>query len=352
MIKKILIIIIVASIFTGCISLIKGDNKKDVSILFCGDVMLDWGIKEIVKKEGYNYPLKELKDFLLQFDYRFCNLECPISTIGTPHKNKKYIFLAKPDQIKLLKYGNINGVSLANNHIYDYGEKAMINTMTNLNLNEISFSGAGMTSNSAHIPIIIDINEIHFAIFAYSLITFEDSFATETNPGISRADLNLIKRDICRFKKFSDFIIISLHWGDEYSDYPNIKQIKFAHSIIDIGADIIIGHHSHVYNGIEIYKDKPIFYSLGNFIFGSINEDIRDNIVVAIKFSKKRIEEFSVYPISGNKKTKRQFQYSLLQGNDAKSTLNYLIHISKIFRSNFPEKARVEESHLYYQFNK
>ena len=119
-----------------------------------------------------------------------------------------------------------------------------------------------------------------------------------------------------------------MHWGDEYSEYPNQKQIDLAHLIIESGADAIIGHHPHISQGIEIYKDKPIFYSVGNFIFGSVNEDIKDNMLVQISFLKNRLKLFRIYAINGNT-IKTPFQYRLLNGLDAKNSLNYLLDISK-----------------------
>ena len=324
---------------------------KEIKLLFGGDVMLDWGIGEFIEKEGYEYPFINIKGFLKSFDFRFCNLECPLSAEGEPHPVKKYIFLAKPEYIESLVYAGIDGVSLANNHTSDFGKTAFVNTMTALSQKGIRFTGAGMDIGSAHLPISMNTRGIKFAVFAYSYIAEDETFATDSTPGIAGASLDLIKEDIQQFRAINDFIIISIHWGVEYSDYPLDEQVDIAHSVIDAGADAVIGHHPHIFQGIEIYNNRPIFYSLGNFIFGSINEDIRDNILVELKLIKKGMVSFNVHPLNGNKNSKRPFQPGLLEGDDAGPALRYLINISRQLGAEFPDKAVIEDSHLAYYFN-
>ncbi len=355
--KKIISPLFAFLIFNGCFFQPKKDApkvevRKDLRVLFAGDVMLDWGISDVIEKNGYKYPFEDIKEFLKQFDYRFCNLECPVSEEGEPHPDKKYIFLGKPEYIETLKYGDINGVSLANNHSNDFGKTALLNTLTNLYTNGISFTGAGMNIGSAHLPISIDIKNVRLAVFAYSVIANDDSFATDSTPGIAGFSLDLIKEDIEQFRRLHDFIIISIHWGNEYSRYPTEKQIEMAHAIIDAGADVIIGHHPHIFQGIEIYKKKPIFYSLGNFIFGSINEDIRDNVLLEVSFLKEGIAYFSVFPINGNKNTRTPFRSQILKGPTAGRILKHLINISRQLGKDFPGRVVAEDSHLKYYFGK
>jgi poly-gamma-glutamate synthesis protein (capsule biosynthesis protein) len=327
-------------------------SDKEIGILAGGDVMLDWGIGEVIDKEGYVYPFAGIKDFLSSFDFRYCNLECPVSAEGEPHPVKKYIFLAKPEYIESLVYGGIDGVSLANNHTSDFGKSALINTMTILSQKGIMFTGAGMDVGSAHLPISINKRGIKCAIFAYSFIAESETFATHSSPGIAGAGLDLIKEDIQQFRALNNFIIVSIHWGIEYSDYPLDDQIEIAHAIIDAGADAVIGHHSHIFQGVEIYRNRPVFYSLGNFLFGSINEDIRDNILVELRLMKNGIVSIGVYPLNGNKNTKRPFQPALLEGDGAGPVLRHLINISRQLGNEFPDKAVIEDSHLVYYFNR
>lgn len=335
---------------TGVQKTKKVKKYDGVDILFCGDIMLDWGIKTVIDKYGFDYPLKRMKELLLEFDFRFCNLECPLSEEGEPHVDKKYIFLGEPQYIQLLINGYIDGVTLANNHSCDFGEIALMNTMTNLSFSGIQYTGAGIDSETARLPILIEKKNVRVAIFGYSTIALRGSYATTKNPGIAKASLSLIRRDIQKFRRFNDFIVISLHWGIEYSDYPTEKQIDMAHNIIDCGADVIIGHHPHIYQGIEIYKGKPIIYSLGNYIFGSINEDVRDNIMVSIRFTKESIDLLRVIPINGNREKENRFQYHVLSREKAGDLFSHLKFISKPLNSDFSESAVQNGFFLEYRF--
>ncbi len=329
----------------------KSDTRKPARILFAGDVMLDWGIKEIIYTDGIDAPIKSLRDFLGNFDYRFCNLECPITKDGEIHPTKLYIFRGNPEHIDLLKFAGINGVSLANNHALDYGKTGLFNTIEYLNRNGINYTGAGMDMNSARLPVTAEINNIRFVILAYTNVAYDDTLATEDGPGVAMAHLNSIKNDIECFRSLCDFIIVSMHWGIEYSFYPAEADIILAHSIIDSGADVIIGHHPHIFQGVEIYKGKPIFYSLGNFIFGSINEKAKENILVEISFSKKRADSFRVFPINGNGDTENPFRYKIFNESHAKNSLNRLIIISRPLGSQFAENAKIKGSSLFYKLS-
>ncbi|MFH0977621.1 MAG: CapA family protein [Spirochaetota bacterium] len=328
----------------------KNNHSQLVRILFAGDVMLDWAIKEVILNNGIDSPVIHLKKFLDNFDYNFCNLECPISDNGEVHPAKKYIFQGNTEHVALLKAAGINGVSLANNHTLDYGKTGLFNTLENLTANGINFTGAGGDLSEARVPITTEIKNTRFAILAYTNVAYEDTLAGENTPGVAKADLNIIRSDVQKCKSFYDFIIVSLHWGIEYSVYPAEYDIELGHSIIDSGADVIIGHHPHIVQGIEIYKGKPIFYSLGNFIFGSYNRDAKENILVEISFLKNRIHYFRVFPINGNGDAETPFQYKFLNGTRALNTLKRLIDISRPLKSPFAENAVIEGSSLVYRF--
>jgi poly-gamma-glutamate capsule biosynthesis protein CapA/YwtB (metallophosphatase superfamily) len=356
MILKKFFILICFILLSGCTSV---KNNPDTTrkeflqkarVLFAGDSMLDWGIQDIIIKYGPEYPVKDIKDFLKGFDYRFCNLETPISDKGEAHTEKKFVFRGNPKDVALLKHAGINGVSLANNHACDYGKAGILDTIDILNKNNIGSAGAGIDIGAAHLPLIVTINEIKVAILAYADIAFEDSFAGKDHPGVARAKIESIRDDIKQYRAFNDFIIISIHWGIEYSEYPEAREIKLAHAIIKSGADVIIGHHPHIFQGIEVYEGKPIFYSLGNFIFGSINENAMENILVEISFLKNKINSFSVYPINGNGNTKMPFQYKLLSGDHAVRMLNKLVNISKPLASGFTQNAVIKGNSLEYNF--
>ncbi|MCU0845757.1 MAG: CapA family protein [Spirochaetes bacterium] len=337
-------------LFAVCTSLQGEEAPREISLLFCGDVMLDWGIREAVEKEGYGFPLRRIRGFLSGFDYRFFNMEGPISDRGEPHADKKYIFNVPSGMVRVLAEGRLDGALLANNHLSDFGNIALLDTIANLSAEGIRCAGAGIDAETASLPILVSRGGISVAVFSYTNLGYRDAYATASAPGIARAVLDSMRKDIEQFKRFTDFIVVNLHWGDEYTNYPSEDQVEMARALIDGGADAVIGHHSHVYQGIEVYRGRPIVYSLGNFLFGSINEDIRDNIVVAFDFSKKGLSSMRVYPITGNTAS-HPFQPARLSGGEAQGVLNHVLDISRPLRSDFPKKAFMVDSSLLYRFD-
>ncbi|HPI13786.1 MAG TPA: CapA family protein [Spirochaetota bacterium] len=321
-----------------------------ISLLFCGDVMLDWGIREIVEREGYGFPLRRIRGFLSGFDYRFFNLECTISDEGEPHVDKKYVFNVPSSMIRVLSDGGFDGAMLANNHMSDYGNIALLGTISNLNSAGIHTAGAGIDAETASLPVLVKRGGISVAVFSFTNLGYHDAYAAPNSPGIARGSLDSIRRSIERFRGFTDFTVVNIHWGDEYTNYPSDGQIELGRTLIDAGADAVIGHHSHVYQGVEVYRGKPIVYSIGNFLFGSINEDIRDNIVVALDFVDRGLVSLRVFAISGNTAS-HPFQPARLTGKEAGSVLSHVLEISRPLKSDFSGKAVMTDSALVYRFD-
>lgn len=336
--------------FAACTSLQSDEETGEVSLLFCGDVMLDWGIREAVEKEGYDFPLRRIRSFLAGFDYRFFNLEGPISDQGDPHADKKYIFNVPSGMVRVLAEGRLDGAMLANNHMSDFGNIALLNTISNLSAAGIRSAGAGIDAETASLPILVAKKGVSIAVFSYTNLGYRDAYALPTAPGIARAAIESMRKDIEQFRRFTDFVVVNLHWGDEYTNYPSEDQIELARALVDGGADAVIGHHSHVYQGIEVYRGKPIAYSVGNFLFGSKNEDIRDNIVMALYFGREGLSSMRVYPISGNTAS-HPFQPARLSGRYAQDVLKHVLEISRPLKSDFSKKAVMDDSTLFYRFD-
>jgi len=327
-----------------------GDSpREEISLLFCGDVMLAWGIREIVEREGHGVPLRRMRGFLSGFDYRFFNLECPISDEGEPHVDKKYIFNVPSSMAGVLTEGGFNGAMLANNHMSDFGNIALLGTISNLNSAGILTAGAGIDADIASLPVLVERNGISVAVFSFTNLGHRDAYAAANSPGVARASLDAMRRSIEQFRRFTGFAVVNIHWGDEYTNYPSDEQVELGRALIDAGADAVIGHHSHVYQGVEVYRGKPIVYSLGNFLFGSINEDIRDNIVVALDLNRHGLASLRVFAISGNNAS-HPFQPSRLAGKDAESVLAHVLEISRPLKSDFSKRAALTDSTLVYRF--
>jgi len=238
-----------------------------------GDVALFGDYSKIIQKKGYRYPFSMVSDYLKDNDIVLANLETPLSNKGMPDKSKPISLCGSPSAIDSLTHTGITHVSLANNHSYDYGEKAIIDTQKRLKEAGISFIGIGDNLEYSRQPLIENISGVTLAILAYNSYTTNGRhYASKLRGGVAPLEYKYIKSDIESIKQnhANSIIIVSLHWGVEGSNYPTPFQRDLARQIIKDGADIIIGHHPHVIQGIEQYGKGIIVYSLGNFCFPDV----------------------------------------------------------------------------------
>lgn len=275
---------------------------KEVSLIAVGDVMFSRGVAKKIEKNGEDYPFSGVKDYLKTGDIVFANLETPI-TEGRAIKPGEMFFRTEPSLAQKLKDNNFSIVSLANNHTGNFGAHGLEQTFRYLGEAGIKYAGAGENANEANTPIIIKVNDFNFAFLAYDDIDFTPAEygATEKRPGIAFFYKDKMAGAIAIAKNQADFVIVSMHFGNEYQDLPSEKQKELAHFAVDSGADLIIGHHPHVVQPVEEYKGKYIFYSLGNFIFDQMwSTETRQGIAVKIIFDKSgiKIQELKPFLIS------------------------------------------------------
>jgi gamma-polyglutamate biosynthesis protein CapA len=239
---------------------IKYNENYEIKLLFIGDIMMTRSVEEKIKdlNKKFIFPFLNILNYLKTFDYVISNLEGPISDKGIKIGNK-YSFRMKPEVAEALSKANIKIVNLANNHIFDYGKIAFEDTLKNLEKNNINYFG------NSYEPLIIEKEGIKIGFLGFSdFLKYLE--VKENKIGIAVANNNL-SEIIKKAKEKVDILIVSFHWGEEYQELANERQRKLAKIAIDSGADLVIGHHPHVIQDIEKYKDKFIFYSLGNFIF-------------------------------------------------------------------------------------
>lgn len=242
-------------------------EKTEAHILFVGDIMFSRQIAKIAEnKNDKEYPFGMIRKKLKEADLVVANLENPVSDGGVL-SGSIYSFRAKPEVVTQLVDNNIKVVSLANNHIWDYGRGAFFDTMENLEKAGVLYSGIGESVSKAHTPVVISNKGTKIAFLSYTDIA--PSFLSEKDsvPAVAFPDPETIKEDIIQAKTVADIVVVMFHWGEEYFTIHNLSQEYFAHLTIDAGADLVIGHHPHVPQEVEMYKGKYIAYSLGNFIF-------------------------------------------------------------------------------------
>jgi poly-gamma-glutamate synthesis protein (capsule biosynthesis protein) len=240
-------------------------HAEPLTVVFAGDIMLDDGPGRLIAQGGD--PLAPFADILKAADYRIGNLECPIAESGTPLDNKIYSFRARPAAVRILP-GRFDAVALANNHSGDYGQTAFIETMHHLDGAGIAHFGGGRNLAEAHKPLWIRQKGLRIAVLAYNEFKPRSFEAGANHPGIAWSEDDQVVADIRAAKVAgADLIIPFMHWGWEREVEPSQRQRQLARRMIDEGATLVVGGHPHVTQGAEIYKGKPIIYSLGNFVF-------------------------------------------------------------------------------------
>jgi poly-gamma-glutamate synthesis protein (capsule biosynthesis protein) len=240
-------------------------RAEPVRLVFVGDVMLDDGPgKEIAAGRD---PLAPFAALLADADYRIGNLECSLATTGKPMPDKIYTFRADPRATRVLK-GRFDAMSVANNHSGDYGRTAFMETLVALDEAGIRHFGGGRNLVEAHAPLWIEKKGLRIAVLGYNEFLPRAFEAGADFPGIAWSEDSHVISDIRAARAAgADVVIPFMHWGWEYEEGPNARQRQLAHAMIDAGADAVVGGHPHVTQGAEVYRDKPIIYSLGNFVF-------------------------------------------------------------------------------------
>ncbi|MCI8890411.1 MAG: CapA family protein [Eubacterium sp.] len=248
----------------------KPEPPKDTTLVFAGDVYLSDYVLAAYQQSGIQGILsKELRKELKQADVTMVNNEFPYSMRGTQALNKQFTFRVDPSYVRILSESGIDLVTLANNHVLDYGTDALLDTFHTLREAGISYAGTGNSLERAAKPIRKKANGHTFGFLAASRVFPTVSWNVENaQPGVFSAyDPSRLLAAVKDARAECDFLCVYVHWGIERSTTPEEYQVTLAHALIDAGADAVIGAHPHVLQGVEFYNGKPIFYSLGNFIF-------------------------------------------------------------------------------------
>jgi len=262
-----------------------------------GDIMLAGSGEKIYRKYGYDYPFAATREILQQGDIVIGNLESPLASSGVEFTGKKFRFKADPKAAPALKRAGFTHISLANNHILDFGAEGLKETLAALDANSIIFAGAGQNLTAARKAAITSAHGVKVAFLSYSLTYPEEFFAGQETAGTAPGYASFFTADITAAKKNADCVIVSFHWGGEGENKPKPYQVNAAHKAVEAGADIVIGHHPHVLQGIERYNNGVIFYSLGNFAFGSYSRSSSVSMIARITFDA-GIREVEIIPLS------------------------------------------------------
>ncbi len=278
-------------------------EKNEITIILVGDIMLDRGVKDMIAKYGdgdFKFPFLKIADYLKEANIVFGNLEGTISNKGRKVGSVNS-FRFGPKAIEGLTFAGFDILSVANNHALDYTSEALTDTFSKLKEAGIDYVGGGVNATEAGLPIIKEINgstsspQTKIAFLAYTNIGVPVWRPGENSPGINvvdEEDIEEIKEKIKAAKQKTDILIVSLHAGNEYTQNLTKFQSDFSKAVIDAGADLVIGHHPHVVQKSEVYKNKYIFYSLGNFIFDQdFSEETMKGLILKVIVEEKKIKD-------------------------------------------------------------
>ncbi len=308
-----------------------GYSSDTVTLGFCGDILFDdeYACMSALKLRGGNLLncMSEVTiDAMNSVDVMVVNNEFPFTSRGNRQEEKMYTFRADPDTAEYLQIMGADVAILANNHVYDFGEQGLLDTLDTLNEYGIKPLGAGRNIEEASRPVYYIINDIKVAIIAATQIERLEPpntiGAREDKAGVFRCwNSKLIYSVVEEAKKNADFVIVCVHWGTEKEEMPDTWQLEMAPKLAEAGADLIIGDHPHRLQGFYYYGNTPCIYSLGNYWFNGYK---LDTCLVTVEFNKAGMKSLKFLPaIQENMKT------NLVGGSEYERIINYMNSISK-----------------------
>jgi poly-gamma-glutamate synthesis protein (capsule biosynthesis protein) len=275
-------------------------SARDISLLLTGDVFLGGKAEALIDSRGIGYPFSGTRDILSSADVVIANLESPFTMLREPEDafmEKTYLLSTRPGLVDVLLDASIDVVTLANNHMMDFGVEGLRDTLAVLKRAGIRHAGAGEDRRAAREAAVFTVGEgdsaVRVAVLAYSKTFPMEFYAKRRRGGTAEGKRRYIRDDVKRAAKDADIVIVSFHWGGDRLKVPRAYQLELAHLAIDSGAKIVVGHHPHVLQPMESYKDGLIFYSLGNFVFGTYSEAEVEGALAKVVFTDKDSEDGS-----------------------------------------------------------
>jgi poly-gamma-glutamate synthesis protein (capsule biosynthesis protein) len=281
------------------------------------------------------YPFERVRHVFRASDLSFCNLECvhTLSTQRRPVAFKKFYVRGRPEHVRCLS-GVFDLAGVANNHIMDYGGGGLRDTLAGLDAAGIRHVGAGTNEIHARTAIVFRRQGVRVGFLATTRHYLEGIYAGPGRAGSAgqpekqtESFLRTLEADVRNVKMHCDVLVVSIHWGIEREPRPTEEQREIAHAIVDAGADVILGHHPHVLQGIERHGKGLIAYSLGNFNFGANTGGTRDSVILQVKLTREGVRGHRVLPVRVFPPETR-FRPWLLEGDDAARVLARMERLS------------------------
>lgn len=305
-------------------------DEEKVKLLFAGDILLDenYAVMANLRDRGGNIEdafSTELLEMMRSADIFMLNNEFTFTNRGTPTAGKQFTFRAAPQSVSLFHELSVDVVSVANNHIYDYGEISLLDTLDTLDNAGIAYTGAGENLEEAKKPVYLIANGMKIGIISATQIerngTPDTKEATSTTAGVLRCmDTTNLLQVIAQMEEECDYTILYIHWGTESQEQIDWLQEEQAPVYAEAGVDLIIGDHPHCLQKIDKVSGVPVIYSLGNFWF---NSKTQNSCVIEVVLNEKKLHSFRFIPCKQEDSRTR-----LLEGMEKQGVLNYMRGIS------------------------
>jgi len=318
-------------------------SNKRYTIAFTGDVMLGRLVNKNMQQMGASYPLGNVSSLLASADLALINLECVISSKGEKWMNppRRFYFRADPIALEVLENAGIDYVTLANNHVLDFGYEALNETFRHLEEKKIKWAGAGRNIHEAMQPAILRSGDLSIAVFG-ATDNYPKYAAGESSSGTWHFKIPLPEEGLKDLEKKIqglhnegvDLVVFSLHWGPNMLEHPPEHFQRFAHRLVDLGVDIVHGHSAHVFQGIEIYKGGIIFYDTGDFVDDYyVSQNIDEQFLYLVHVEKGTLKKIELIPVHIS-----HYQVNLSDDETAKRTIQRMRERSRPFGTQIISK--------------
>lgn len=268
-----------------------------VTLSAVGDIRLDGPIAAVAGGDP-GRPTEEVRD-LLRADIVFGNLETPVTTRGAKTV-KTWNFRAHPNLLSIAASAGFTVLNIANNHVWDFGLDGFLDTLAALKKHPWTVIGGGKDRAEAETVRVVTKNGLRVGFVGLTSTHPKEGWAAPGKPGVAYSAFDRIPGIVRAAKQQCDVLVVSFHGGTELAEDANDIQKAVAHAAVDAGADLFLGHHPHVLQPVELYRGKPILYSLGNFLFVSPTPSTRPTVVARAELTAEGVKRISFHPVDGN----------------------------------------------------
>lgn len=274
-------------------------EAPSLSLGLGGDVCFGLEVANIIKKEGPAYPWTEIAPTIQDYDLSVVNLEGPLCVGGDPNPSQPSSRVkGEPSCIPPMTEAGVDAVAMANDHMMDYGALGLQETLSLLRSQHIEAFGAGASRRLAEQPLVLESQDgARLALLSVSDVAPPSFTAGETSAGICAVDRDRIGGMIEQARSLAPYVVVFFHWGTAASKEITPRQKELAHASVEAGANLVVGCHPHVVQGLEMWQGVPIIYSLGNMVYYSQSEEGRSGLFAGCHFDGGRLASLEIIPL-------------------------------------------------------